>query len=596
MIALCGSLAVAWYGNKNQTYTATGVMQYTNAAAETGQNPDGTPINSAEIISAAVITDALSDLSLETNVENIRSKCVVSEIVPAEEVEKKAAALKLGTEYSYIPTSFQVSFTVDSNYTKDYARDMLDSILTNYFSLYCEKYVDYSVFPNNAANITIDKYDYLDCVEMLKDTAEEISYYLNQRASNYPAFRSAASGYSFTDLADGYREILDNDIPRLYAYILNNKLVVNQELLLRLNENRKAQYELEIENCQQHIDEAKALLDQFGQKTLEENDLNYSFGGSKGSNEGLIVNNVEEWARDNSNVETTYDRLIDQYIQLQTDLIYYQTKLGKCEEVLATYAGEIPSDTTSETALQAITEINTLTARMNDLYASILPTINEFNEKNGADNLAMLSSISVKERFDMDIFILLALIFFLFVGCFLAIFCGRIADFIEYFMYTDKKTGLPNRSRCDMVIEQYEETLLPDQFVCLVFKVELQFNDMPGYTRKDGDVILGQFGSFAKHVLDDVLFVGYNNDGLFLSFIDNSTKKKARALADLMREVVENYNATIASFPIVFHTGLAESTEDNIYSARALLRQSISNAMQSKPEGLDALQEAEERV
>ena len=36
--------------------------------------------------------------------------------------------------------------------------------------------------------------------------------------------------------------------------------------------------------------------------------------------------------------------------------------------------------------------------------------------------------------------VMLAMVLFLIVGCFAAIFLGRLGDFIDYYLYVDKKT------------------------------------------------------------------------------------------------------------------------------------------------------------
>lgn len=584
IIAIVGSIGVYWYGSKNQSYTATAVIEYKNPDAATGKNPDGTEIDSSEIISAAVITDVISDLSLKTNVEDIRSKCKITEVIPDEETEKKKAALEQGKDYEYIVTRYQISFTVGSGSSKDYARDVLDSILTNYFSFYCEKYVDYAVFPNNATNISTDQYDYIDCVDMLESAAEEIGYYLNLRATSYPGFRSAVTGYSFKDLEDRYDNIKEEKIPRVYSYLLNNKLVIDKEVLLKRYENNKAQYELEISNLETHIKEAKQLIDHFGDKTLEKNDINYSFGGGNGSNEGLIINNVQDG---NATVETTYDKLINQYVDLQSQKIRLQTRLSKCKEILEVFDDKsIKNDKESEKAAAAIEDIDAITKELNDLYASIVPTIDEFNEQNGADNLATLSSISQKARYNMDIYIMLAIVFFLVVGVGVAIFLGRAGDFVDYFMYTDRKTNLPNRSRCDIAIEQYEAKLLPDSFVCMVCVVELRKNQKPDYTRKDGDVILRKFSNYLKHIISDESFIGYNNEGMFICFFENCTVHKANEFAKRLRDAVDTYNKNPEVFPILFGTGVAETTESQTYSARNLLRLAISSAFSDRDQAI----------
>ncbi len=585
-IAILGSAGVYWYGSTNQTYTASAVMSYkTNTEGEV-VNPDGTPVDTSEIISAAVITDAIRDLDLDANVENIRSKCRITEIIPPEEEEKRKSALDHGEEYSYSPSAYTVSFTVGSDYTRDYARDVLDSILTNYFSFYCRKYLNQAALSNNAANVSSDKYDYIECAELLESAADDIIYYLNERAENYSGFRSAKTGYSFADLSEKYEDIRNNDLVGIHAFILNNKLVKDREVLLKNYENRKAKYQIQIYNETQHIDEAKAIIDKFGAKTLEENAINYSFGSGVGSNQGLITNDVEEmYMEHRDKVQTTYDRLINQYVNLQDERISDQISLSRCQEVLDTYSGVAANtDPSDKKAVWAAENIDKIAQELNELYDVILPTIDEFNEKNGADNLSMRSSISARENINLNIYLAIAVLFFLIVGCFVAIFCGRMGDFIDYLMYTDSKTGLPNRNRCDMVIEQYEVKPLPEEFACIVFKVDLRYADMPGFSRGDGDRILGKIGGFIKHIMENNAFVGYNNDGMFIAFVENSTAERAEVLVNQINELVENYNSSEAKYPIRCRAGIAETGRDNIYSARGLLRKAIGNAMKSEKE------------
>ncbi len=588
LIAILGSCGVYWYGSTNQTYTASAVMSYkTNSEGEV-VNPDGSAVDTSEIISAAVITDAIKDLGLDANVETIRSRCTVTEIIPQEEEEKRQSALDHGDDYEYTPNSYIVSFTVNSDYSRDYARDVLDSILSNYFSFYCRKYLNQAALPNNAANISSDKYDYIECVELLESAADDIIYYLDDRAENYSGFRSAKTGYSFADLSEKYDDIRNNELVGLHAFILNNKLVKDREVLLKKYENSKAKYEIQIYNETQHIDEAKTIIDKFGEKTLAENDINYSFGSGVGSNQGLISNDVEEvYESHRDKVQTTYDKLINQYVDLQDERIYNQINLARCQEVLDTYSAVAENtDPSDENALWATETIDKAALELNELYELVLPTTEEFNEKNGADNLSMRSSISSKANINLKIYLAIAILFFLIVGCFVAIFCGRMGDFIDYLMYTDSKTGLPNRNRCDMVIEQYAVKPLPEEFVCIVLKVDLKYPDMPGFRRSDGDRILGEMGGFVKHVMEDVAFAGYNNDGMFIAFVKECTAERAMVLVKRVEELVNNYNSSAeAKYPIRCREGIAETGRDNIYSARDLLRKAIGSAMQSEKEG-----------
>lgn len=114
---------------------------------------------------------------------------------------------------------------------------------------------------------------------------------------------------------------------------------------------------------------------------------------------------------------------------------------------------------------------------------------------------------------------MLAMVLFLIVGCFLAIFLGRLGDFIDYYLYVDKKTGLPNRERCDDRIEHYGEGKLQDRFSFISLTLELSELD-----RNDGDWALQIVGEALQRVFRSIAFVGYNGAGQFMIMMENSTE------------------------------------------------------------------------
>ncbi len=63
----------------------------------------------------------------------------------------------------------------------------------------------------------------------------------------------------------------------------------------------------------------------------------------------------------------------------------------------------------------------------------------------------------MNERINIKLYLMIAVVLFLICGSLGAILLGRMQDFIEYLMYMDRKTKLPNRAKCDMLINQYEE-------------------------------------------------------------------------------------------------------------------------------------------
>ena len=134
VVCVLGALLVYKYAMYNQEYTASTVISYTNSDAAKGRTPSGDDLDVTEVYSAAVITNVLEDLNLNIGADAIRSKCRVEGITPPDEETKKEAILEQGEEYEFFPTDYVVSFSVGSEYNKDFARMVLDSIIKNYFA------------------------------------------------------------------------------------------------------------------------------------------------------------------------------------------------------------------------------------------------------------------------------------------------------------------------------------------------------------------------------------------------------------------------------------------------------------------------------
>ena len=159
LVTAVGCLGVYEFISSRQSYTATAVIQYAGPNASEGLNADGTRIDPSEITSASVINKTIQDLGLTASTESIRPRISVQEVIPEDEETKKETALSNGDEYEYYPTTYAVSFTVDSKDATDYARNVLDSVLTNYFQYYSETHVDSDIFPNNASNVSVANYE-----------------------------------------------------------------------------------------------------------------------------------------------------------------------------------------------------------------------------------------------------------------------------------------------------------------------------------------------------------------------------------------------------------------------------------------------------
>ena len=463
LVTAVGCLGVYEFISSRQSYTATAVIQYAGPNASEGLNADGTRIDPSEITSASVINQTIQDLGLTASTESIRPRISVQEVIPEDEETKKETALSNGDEYEYYPTTYAVSFTVDSKDATDYARNVLDSVLTNYFQYYSETHVDADIFPNNASNVSVANYEYIDCVEILRNNANESAAFLRKKAEEKYGFYSVKSGYSFSDLVSEYEYLAKNALNDLYAYVINHKLVRDHTLLVNTKKNAILRYQLQIDSLNNNISEAKDIIDQFGDKTLDGAAVYSANRNADGGETQIITDVVRDYTTQPSgDVTTTYDKLIRHYADLHAERIDAAIAQGKAQEILDAYADVTRNtDPASAEAQWASDRIDELVQKFTSLYELSIETVEEFNQVNGADNIKMKNSIVVNAKLNLKLYAALSVILFLFLGCFCAIFLGRLGDFVDYYLYVDKKSGLPNRERCDAMVDRYSTSERP---------------------------------------------------------------------------------------------------------------------------------------
>ena len=564
IVALVGAISVYFYADSKQVYTATTVIRYANSAISEGLTPNGSELDVSEIYSSTVIKGAIEDLGLNCSVDGVRSKVKVREIIPEEEEQKKETALSKGDEYFYFPTDYIITYEADSEKSLSYASNMLDAIIKNYYSFYSDKYVDQLILPNNASNISSNDYDYIECAAIIQQTAKDIDDYLLQKRSSYPEFRASATGYSFADLENIYNYIMTNKVPHLYATILEAKYTKDNDLLLKKQQKQISALEISIQNNREKAEKLKSLIDEYSNKSV--NRKQNTENGTDDGNESVIMD-LDGYDR-GMNVVTTYDDLIQEYVSInqaiENDLI---------DKEYAEYIRSVFADNQSNKVVSSEVEkdIEELVKTLNDEYVIVQATAKELNEYIGASNLNMLNSVVTSQKVNIKLYIALAIVFFLMFGCAGAVVIGRLKDFIEYILYTDKITKLPNRQMCDIYINALSEKQLDEQFTCMIITLDnlMKVNDTLG--RKAGDMLLGDFGEMIKSLTKNYGFVGYNKAGWFFGFYEDCSTSKAQLFLEMLEKSVDDYNQKHVEVQIEYNVAFSNSTDEKVYEVRRLI-------------------------
>ena len=585
LFAIIGSFAIYFYGKKNQQYTATTVIKYTNSAISSGLAPDGSPLDVNEIYSSTVIAQAMELLGLKNTPEIIRSRCKVTPIIPEEQQTINEALAEKGEEITYFPDTYKIELMVDNDKGAVYARNVLDAIIESYFSIYTEKYVEQRLSSNPSKDLLEKGYDYYQCICMLEEDTSKMIDFLKSKRKVYSNFRSSVTGYSFSDLLDIYSNMKDYEVPKLYAMVVDGPQVKNAEYLKKsLSDEIKESINSEAVQIERK-DYLKNIIDNFSDKNQSIMDYHYKSQLGETSDTDYILKDVYG-KNDGKDVETTYDDMLLEYVALDKAIKEEAIKRESKSSFL-NIIQDIESESGTADAHKTLeNQINNYEQRLAQTYTLVNDTSKELNRYLSADFFQIKNSVRVNQKINIRQYVILAIIFFLLVGVIGAIILGRLTDIIEYLLYVDKKTGLPNRESCDNFIAEMEKQTLPDNYSGFVFEfLNLEsLNKHYGYSVVDN--ILKDFADLLKSTFTSSGNIFHNNKGVFVGFMPQCSEKKAEAVLQAFGEYINEYNNLNPNYAIEYRGASTTSTNSEAYSIRELINKAFKK-LKSESENKD---------
>ena len=572
LLAAAGSFAAFFYGQSQQHYIASTVIQYTNKGAKDGYTPDGSPLNVEEIYCPTVIDAALMDLGYPINIDAIRSNCYVEEVIPETQLKLNEALLEKGEEPSSTTDTYRVYYVGDSDTGEDYARNMLDAIINNYCEFYAEKYVEEPLQGNGVSALENGEYDYIESAQVLEDSVSEMLNYLLDKRASQPYFRSVETGYTYSDLYQIYRFLYDYEIPDLYSVILANAQTKDIDLLMNRLTKECEDMQLYITNRQERAASLKKLIDNYSERNKEMMDYHYHSSNSQDIGTEYILKDVEH-DQDSSNKETTYDDLIREYVDLNISIRQRTIEKEHREYLLSVFEAARNAEERKTLSPEQIREkLDHCVDLAAEYYQYVEETGHELNRRLSANYLAMISSINVQPAVNLKLYLAIAVVLFALVGGAGAVLLGRSLDFIDYFRYVDKTVQLPNRAGCDAYINEWSARLLDENFACMVLKMDSLSSLSSEYGREAGDKVLKDLAMILKSFGNLYGFTGYNGSGVFYVFFPNCSSEKLDVILEAISRQVMKYNKLNPEYIIRYTCGKAVSSSDGVFEIRELLR------------------------
>ena len=591
LMAVAGAIMIYMYAQGKQQYTASLTIKYTNDGIKDGLTPNGSKLDVNEIYSSAVISQAIDSLGSSGKLNVIRSNCKVDEVIPDEQEKINEALVEKGEEVTYFPDTYKVSLVVSGKEGGNYARNMLDAIIQSYCTYYTENYIEQRLSLNPSSNLLDSGYDYYECIRILEDDTNGMLEFLEAKKENYPNFRSSKTGYRFSDLYDIYVDFKKYTIPELYAKVLNGPQVRDGEVLRKFlansitSSNQKEAVETE---RRQKID---SLIQQYVEKNTGILESYFTEDGENVSS-SYILKEIEE-AGSGEKAETTYDGLILEMVGIDEVIASDQIDRAFLDEILASFesVGSGSSGTEEEHA-EMEKLINDYEEQLEKYYEIVNISSKELNLYISADYLKMVSSVRVAPSINIKLYSIIALVFFFVVGCCGAIVLGRTSDIVDYLLYTDKKSGLPNREKLNVYIDDMAKKILPEDFTCFSLQLDnlSELSKRFGYTVGDG--MLRDFSGLVQLMGDTDGMIGYNGIGKFVAFFDECSDKKAKVILKILDSQVEEYNKLNPEYPIKFTASWATTTEVGTYEIRELLRNAQSKIRELYDAKMKAVEEA----
>ena len=573
-----------------QQYTAVTVIEYTGSRASEGLSPDGSDIDTSEIYATNLVSQAIKVLVIEyteATTDDIRMNIQVEPVITEEDLQVQQSKLENGEkDYEFIPTRFVVSFNCGVGNGKEYPRKVLNQILQEYAVYYGKNHVNTSLAANPVSDITSKGYDYLEMAEVMDATLENMIEHLSDKVEWNSEFRSSRTGRSFQDLQEEFEFIREVEVRQLLSEILEGRVTKDRDLLLDKYKNRNNNLEISNSAAAFEIDRIRGIIASYedamgefnaGAASISESDPNGEDKQASALQNNVLPDVYDDWNRDEDGnwnpVDRTaeYDQLLIKYIEDRT--LYEQNLIEKeYNNYILSVFNRAPA-ASSETEQEKIREeIGSLAEKINALQSVYYETNDEYNEYLGARNIVMLSSVRVTERFPIMIFTVLIVIIFGVLGCAGAALFGRIEDFIEYYAFTSKVDGLPNRAKCDQFIAIRERKPIQEGFACIVFKMANLQMENARLGREAGDKMIKDFVEILTSVFapSDKVFVGNNGAGQYLIFAENMEEEQVNA-ALFQVSVVLMEKAQSCGYFIELQSGHACAGKEQCFYIRELI-------------------------
>jgi len=128
-------------------------------------------------------------------------------------------------------------------------------------------------------------------------------------------------------------------------------------------------------------------------------------------------------------------------------------------------------------------------------------------------------------------------------------------------VHSDELSMIANRYGCDELIMKYNDTVLPDDFACMMFEMSniQEINKTRG--RSAGDAAIQDFAVMIRLAATDLCFIGRNGGNKFLALFETGGKAKSKIFLEQLDNALAEYSSDSRNATLTYACGYSVSDE-----------------------------------
>lgn len=378
---------------------AKAAIEYIYDGIERGEDPNGGILDTDNIISTSILSEAVEAENLGdviTDIAKLRARMRVEGVLTEEYVKLVAdaaagdqSAINTLRTYTMYPTQFEIILSEPQSLglSDSQAVKLVERVIKVYYTSFNERFSVTNMFDESIYDLSENSYiEFTDIYDEYMASFTPMADYLAELASRAPKFTSTKYSSTFTGLSSELGRLRSN-FESFNTSLLTNKVWRNKATAAAALEENKLHITSELENVNKYIDELKTLI--------------------AGIQPNKIVSDANGVHSETTSYPKEYYEYQDRLDTYNLRVLEYNNQLSNIDRRIANLA---PDTVTSQADIdKATAELKALEAQATTLVQKINNTVTDYYDTTFISQSVRTVRAPIMSRKSSDINVVIAL-------------------------------------------------------------------------------------------------------------------------------------------------------------------------------------------